>query len=138
MSTNGQNGSVPTAAHHPQGAAPVAGAEMPAYTKKDFESGVDPRWCPGCGDFSIINQVQRTLPNVGVARENIVFISGIGCSSRFPYYMNNYGMHTLHGRAATFASGLKISRPELQVWVITGDGDALAIGGKPLLPPLPA
>ena len=95
---------------------------VPTYTKKDFESGVDPRWCPGCGDFSIINQVQKAMPNVGVARENIVFISGIGCSSRFPYYMNNYGMHTLHGRAPSFASGLKVSRPELMVWVITGDG----------------
>ncbi|HZY04090.1 MAG TPA: 2-oxoacid:ferredoxin oxidoreductase subunit beta [Anaeromyxobacteraceae bacterium] len=103
---------------------------IPTYTKKDFESGVDPRWCPGCGDFSIINQIQKLLPTVGVARENIVFISGIGCSSRFPYYMNNYGMHTLHGRAATYASGLKMSRPELQLWVITGDGDALAIGGN--------
>ena len=103
---------------------------VPTYTKKDFESGVDPRWCPGCGDFSIINQVQKAMPNVGVARENIVFISGIGCSSRFPYYMNNYGMHTLHGRAPSFASGLKVSRPELMVWVITGDGDALAIGGN--------
>jgi 2-oxoglutarate ferredoxin oxidoreductase subunit beta len=105
-------------------------APVPTYTKKDFESGVDPRWCPGCGDFSIINQVQKALPGVGVARENIVFISGIGCSSRFPYYMNNYGMHTLHGRAPSFASGLKVSRPELQVWVVTGDGDALAIGGN--------
>jgi 2-oxoglutarate/2-oxoacid ferredoxin oxidoreductase subunit beta len=105
-------------------------APVPAYTKKDFESGVDPRWCPGCGDYSIINQVQKTMPAVGVPREKIVFISGIGCSSRFPYYMNNYGMHTLHGRAPTFASGLKISRPDLMVWVITGDGDALAIGGN--------
>ncbi len=116
MSTNGTDGK--------------AAAALPVYTKKDFESGVDPRWCPGCGDFSIINQVQRLLPSVGVARENIVFISGIGCSSRFPYYMNNYGMHTLHGRAPSFASGLKLSRPELQVWVVTGDGDALAIGGN--------
>jgi 2-oxoglutarate/2-oxoacid ferredoxin oxidoreductase subunit beta len=114
--TNGSNGKAATA--------------LPTYTKKDFESGVDPRWCPGCGDFSIINQVQKLLPSVGVARENIVFISGIGCSSRFPYYMNNYGMHTLHGRAPSFASGLKVSRPELQVWVVTGDGDALAIGGN--------
>jgi 2-oxoglutarate ferredoxin oxidoreductase subunit beta len=103
---------------------------VPAYTKKDFESGVDPRWCPGCGDYSIINQVQRTLPSAGMARENIVFISGIGCSSRFPYYMHNYGMHTVHGRAPSFATGLKLSRPELQVWVTTGDGDALAIGGN--------
>ena len=104
--------------------------QIPTYTKKDFESGVDPRWCPGCGDFSIINQVQKAMPNVGVARENIVFVSGIGCSSRFPYYMNNYGMHTLHGRAPSFASGLKVSRPDLMVWIITGDGDALAIGGN--------
>ena len=103
---------------------------IPAYTKKDFESGVDPRWCPGCGDYSIINQVQRALPSAGVARENIVFVSGIGCSSRFPYYMHNYGMHTVHGRAPSFAAGLKLSRPELQVWVVTGDGDALAIGGN--------
>ncbi len=103
---------------------------LPTYTKKDFESGVDPRWCPGCGDYAIINQVQRLLPGTGVRRENIVFVSGIGCSSRFPYYMNNYGMHTLHGRAPSFASGLKVSRPELMVWVITGDGDALAIGGN--------
>ena len=114
MSTNGQ----------------TVNTALPVYTKKDFESGVDPRWCPGCGDFSIINQVQKLMPSVGIARENIVFISGIGCSSRFPYYMNNYGMHTLHGRAPTFASGLKLSRPELQVWVVTGDGDALAIGGN--------
>jgi 2-oxoglutarate ferredoxin oxidoreductase subunit beta len=114
MSTNGQ----------------TATAAPPAYAKKDFESGVDPRWCPGCGDFSIINQVQRTLPSVGVKRENIVFVSGIGCSSRFPYYMNNYGMHTLHGRAPSFASGIKLARPELMVWIITGDGDALAIGGN--------
>ncbi len=103
---------------------------LPVYSKKDFESGVDPRWCPGCGDYSIINQVQKVLPAVGQKREDIVFISGIGCSSRFPYYMNNYGMHTLHGRAPSFASGLKVSRPELMVWVVTGDGDALAIGGN--------
>jgi len=101
-----------------------------AYTKKDFESGVDPRWCPGCGDYAIVNQVQKVLPSVGKKREDIVFISGIGCSSRFPYYMNNYGMHTIHGRAPAFATGLKISRPELMVWVVTGDGDALAIGGN--------
>jgi 2-oxoglutarate ferredoxin oxidoreductase subunit beta len=104
--------------------------QAPLYVKKDFESGVDPRWCPGCGDYSILNQIQKLLPAVGVRRENIVFISGIGCSSRFPYYMNNYGMHTLHGRALAVATGLKLSRPELQVWVTTGDGDALAIGGN--------
>jgi 2-oxoglutarate ferredoxin oxidoreductase subunit beta len=105
-------------------------ATAPKLTRKDFASDQEVRWCPGCGDYSIINQVQKTMPSVGMKRENIVFISGIGCSSRFPYYMNNYGMHTLHGRAASFASGLKLSRPELQVWVMTGDGDALAIGGN--------
>ena len=110
--------------------APTNGTAVPAYTRKDFESGIDPRWCPGCGDYSIINQVQKLMPTVGVKRENIVFVSGIGCSSRFPYYMNNYGMHTLHGRAPSYASGLKVSRPELQVWIVTGDGDALAIGGN--------
>jgi 2-oxoglutarate ferredoxin oxidoreductase subunit beta len=104
--------------------------ETLAYTKKDFESGVDPRWCPGCGDYAIVNQVQKVMPTLGKKREDIVFISGIGCSSRFPYYMNNYGMHTIHGRAPSFATGLKISRPELMVWVVTGDGDALAIGGN--------
>ena len=109
---------------------PTENTALPVYSKKDFESGVDPRWCPGCGDFSIINQVQKALPAVGKKREDIVFISGIGCSSRFPYYMNNYGMHTLHGRAPSFASGLKVSRPELMVWIVTGDGDALAIGGN--------
>jgi 2-oxoglutarate ferredoxin oxidoreductase subunit beta len=101
-----------------------------AYVKKDFESDADPRWCPGCGDYSILNQVQKLLPSVGVRRENIVFVSGIGCSSRFPYYMNTYGMHTVHGRAPAFATGLKLTRPELMVWVVTGDGDALAIGGN--------
>jgi 2-oxoglutarate/2-oxoacid ferredoxin oxidoreductase subunit beta len=109
---------------------PIAAGQAPVYVKKDFESGIDPRWCPGCGDYSILNQIQRLLPAVGVKREDIVFVSGIGCSSRFPYYMNNYGMHTLHGRAPAFATGLKLSRPELQVWVTTGDGDALAIGGN--------
>ena len=108
----------------------IENTSLPVYSKKDFESGVDPRWCPGCGDFSIINQVQKVLPSAGHKREDIVFISGIGCSSRFPYYMNNYGMHTLHGRAPSFASGLKVSRPELMVWIVTGDGDALAIGGN--------
>ncbi len=112
------------------GTSEPAACALPTYTKKDFESGVDPRWCPGCGDYAIINQVQRALPTLGVRREDVVFVSGIGCSSRFPYYMNAYGMHTLHGRAPTFASGLKLSRPELMVWVITGDGDALAIGGN--------
>jgi 2-oxoglutarate ferredoxin oxidoreductase subunit beta len=99
-------------------------------TRKDFVSGHEVRWCPGCGDNGILAQVQKTLPEIGVPRENIVFISGIGCSSRFPYYMNTYGIHSIHGRAPTLAMGLKVARPELQVWVTTGDGDALAIGGN--------
>jgi len=99
-------------------------------TKKDFESDQDVRWCPGCGDYMVLAQVQRLLPQLGIPRENFVFISGIGCSSRFPYYMNTYGMHSIHGRAPAIASGLKLARPELSVWVVTGDGDALAIGGN--------
>jgi 2-oxoglutarate ferredoxin oxidoreductase subunit beta len=99
-------------------------------TRKDFASDQDVRWCPGCGNNAILAQVQKTLPELGVPRENIVMISGIGCSSRFPYYMNTYGIHTIHGRAPTVAMGLKCARPELQVWVVTGDGDGLAIGGN--------
>jgi 2-oxoglutarate ferredoxin oxidoreductase subunit beta len=102
-------------------------------SKKDFESNQDVRWCPGCGDYAVLNQIQKLLPSLGVPRENYVFISGIGCSSRFPYYMETYGMHGIHGRAPAIASGLKISRPELSVWVITGDGDSLAIGGNHLI-----
>ncbi len=99
-------------------------------SKKDLESDQDVRWCPGCGDYAILATVQRTLATLGVKRENTVFVSGIGCSSRFPYYMNTYGFHTIHGRAPAVASGLKITRPELDVWVITGDGDGLSIGGN--------
>ena len=102
-------------------------------TRKDFVSDQEVRWCPGCGDYAILAQTQRLLPDLGVPRENIVFISGIGCSSRFPYYLNTYGFHSIHGRAATFASGLKITRPELLVFVITGDGDGLSIGGNHLI-----
>jgi len=101
-----------------------------ALTKRDFESDQDVRWCPGCGDYMVLAQLQQLLPTLGIARENFVFISGIGCSSRFPYYMNTYGMHSIHGRAPAIASGLKLARPELSVWVVTGDGDALAIGGN--------
>ncbi len=101
-----------------------------ALTKKDFESDQDVRWCPGCGDYAVLSQVQKILPTLGIARENFAFISGIGCSSRFPYYMETYGMHGIHGRAPAIASGLKIARPELSVWCVTGDGDALAIGGN--------
>jgi 2-oxoglutarate ferredoxin oxidoreductase subunit beta len=99
-------------------------------TRKDFTSDQEVRWCPGCGDYSILAQVQRLMPELGIPKEKIVFISGIGCSSRFPYYMNTYGFHTIHGRAPAVASGVKIANPDLQVWVITGDGDALSIGGN--------
>jgi 2-oxoglutarate ferredoxin oxidoreductase subunit beta len=101
-------------------------------TRKDFTASQDVRWCPGCGNNAILAQMQKTLPELGIPRENIVIISGIGCSSRFPYYMNTYGIHSIHGRAPTLAMGLKAARPELQVWVITGDGDGLAIGGNHL------
>ncbi len=99
-------------------------------TAKDFTSDQEVRWCPGCGDYSILKQVQSVLPEIGLKREEIVFISGIGCSSRFPYYMETYGMHSIHGRATAIASGLKATRPELSVWIITGDGDAMSIGGN--------
>jgi 2-oxoglutarate ferredoxin oxidoreductase subunit beta len=105
----------------------------PALGRKDFVSDQDVRWCPGCGDYSILANVQRVMPELGVARENVVFVSGIGCSSRFPYYMNTYGFHTIHGRAPSFASGIKASNPDLSVWVVTGDGDGLSIGGNHLL-----
>src|SRR5690349_8892569 len=102
----------------------------PALTAKDFATDQEVRWCPGCGDYSILAQVQKVMPTLGIARENIVIVSGIGCSSRFPYYMNTYGMHSIHGRATAIASGLKASRPELSVWIVTGDGDSLSIGGN--------
>ena len=108
-------------------------SELPVLTKKDFESDQDVRWCPGCGDYAILAQTQKAMPTFGVAKEKIVFISGIGCSGRLPYYMNTYGFHTIHGRAATIATGLKAARPDLMVWVITGDGDALSIGGNHLI-----
>jgi 2-oxoglutarate/2-oxoacid ferredoxin oxidoreductase subunit beta len=100
---------------------------------KDFKSDQEVRWCPGCGDYAILSTVQGFLPELGLARENIVFVSGIGCSSRFPYYMNTFGMHSIHGRAPAIATGLAISRPDLSIWVITGDGDALSIGGNHLI-----
>jgi len=99
-------------------------------TPKDFATDQEVRWCPGCGDYSILAQVQKVMPTLGIPRENIVIISGIGCSSRFPYYMNTYGMHSIHGRATAIASGLKASRPDLSVWIVTGDGDSLSIGGN--------
>jgi 2-oxoglutarate ferredoxin oxidoreductase subunit beta len=102
-------------------------------TRKDFASDQEPRWCPGCGDYSILAQAQKVMPDFGVPKENIVFISGIGCSGRFPYYMNTYGFHSIHGRAPALATGLRIARPDLMVWVVTGDGDALSIGGNHIL-----
>jgi len=110
----------------------VAAAEH-LLTPKDFASDQDVRWCPGCGDYSVLANVQRVMPELGVPRENFVFVSGIGCSSRFPYYMNTYGFHTIHGRAPAFATGIKAARPDLSVWVVTGDGDGLSIGGNHLL-----
>ncbi len=101
-----------------------------ALTPKDFVTDQEVRWCPGCGDYSILAQVQKIMPTLGIPRENIVIISGIGCSSRFPYYMDTYGMHSIHGRATAIASGLKASRPELSVWIVSGDGDCLSIGGN--------
>ena len=105
------------------------GAEA-ALTSKDFSTDQDVRWCPGCGDYSILKQVQKVMPELGIPKEDIVFISGIGCSSRFPYYMETYGMHSIHGRATAVASGLKATRPELSVWIVSGDGDSLSIGGN--------
>lgn len=102
-------------------------------TAKDFATDQEVRWCPGCGDYSILAQVQKVMPTLGIPRENIAIISGIGCSSRFPYYMNVYGMHSIHGRATAIASGLKASRPELSVWIVTGDGDGLSIGGNHMI-----
>ncbi len=106
---------------------------VPVTTKKDWTSDQEIRWCPGCGDYSILTAVQMLMPELGARREDTVFVSGIGCSSRFPYYMNTYGMHSIHGRAPAIATGIAVSRPDLHVWVITGDGDALSIGGNHLL-----
>jgi 2-oxoglutarate/2-oxoacid ferredoxin oxidoreductase subunit beta len=106
---------------------------VPMTTKKDWMSDQEVRWCPGCGDYGIMQAVQQLMPELGIAPENTVFISGIGCSSRFPYYMNTYGMHGIHGRAPALATGLAVARPDLDVWVVTGDGDGLSIGGNHLI-----
>src|SRR6266700_2150635 len=126
--SNGQsgNGSVKVAER-------TAGAAAVKLTAKDFKSDQEVRWCPGCGDYAILSAVQGFMPSLGLARENICFVSGIGCSSRFPYYLNTYGMHSIHGRAPAIATGLAASRPDLSVWVVTGDGDALSIGGNHLI-----
>jgi 2-oxoglutarate ferredoxin oxidoreductase subunit beta len=107
--------------------------EPQKYSAKDFQSDQDVRWCPGCGDYSILAQTQRVMPDLGIPRHKMVFVSGIGCSSRFPYYMNTYGFHGIHGRATAIASGIKMARPDLSVWVVTGDGDGLSIGGNHLI-----
>ena len=117
--SNGSNGSVATA--------------VPVTARKDWTSDQEVRWCPGCGDYSILAAVQMLMPELGVRRENTVFLSGIGCAARFPYYMNTYGMHSIHGRAPAIATGLATTRPDLDVWVISGDGDALSIGGNHLI-----
>ncbi len=121
----GRGPSLPPTARKPAGGDGVS--------RKDFETDQDVRWCPGCGDYAILATVQRLMPDLGVPRQNVVFISGIGCSSRFPYYMNTYGFHSIHGRAPAIATGLKSSRPDLDVWIVTGDGDALSIGGNHLI-----
>ena len=111
----------------------MAAEVEPKIGRKDFVADQEVRWCPGCGDYSILANVQKVMPELGIPRENLVFISGIGCSSRFPYYMNTYGFHTIHGRAPAFATGVKTANPDLSVWVVTGDGDGLSIGGNHLL-----
>ncbi len=107
------------------------------YTSKDFATDQDVRWCPGCGDYSILAQMQRSAPDFGVKRENIVWISGIGCAARFPYYMNTYGFHGIHGRAAAIATGVKVNRPDLSVWVASGDGDLSKYWREPFYSCLP-
>ncbi|MEE9212951.1 MAG: 2-oxoacid:ferredoxin oxidoreductase subunit beta, partial [Phycisphaeraceae bacterium] len=107
--------------------------EVPILTAKDFASDQDVRWCPGCGDYAILNQMRKVCAKLGRRRENTVFVSGIGCSSRFPYYMDTYGFHSIHGRAPAIATGIKIANPDLDVWIVTGDGDGLSIGGNHLM-----
>ncbi|MFO7252376.1 MAG: 2-oxoacid:ferredoxin oxidoreductase subunit beta, partial [Actinomycetes bacterium] len=106
---------------------------IPVTTRKDWASDQEVRWCPGCGDYSILAAVQLLMPELGIRREDTVFVSGIGCAARFPYYMNTYGMHTIHGRAPAIATGLALARPDLHVFVVSGDGDALSIGGNHLI-----
>ena len=108
----------------------MAESQTLQYTPRDFKSDQEVRWCPGCGDHAVLNAIQKALPELGIPKEKFVFISGIGCSSRFPYYMDTYGFHGIHGRAAAIATGVKTANPDLSVWEITGDGDALAIGGN--------
>ncbi|MBK6888120.1 MAG: 2-oxoacid:ferredoxin oxidoreductase subunit beta [Tetrasphaera sp.] len=118
---------------HGLASVPRLDPDGPAPTRKDYASDQEVRWCPGCGDYIILNTVQAFLPALGLRKENIVFVSGIGCSSRFPYYLDTFGMHSIHGRAPAIATGLATARPDLSVWVVTGDGDALSIGGNHLI-----
>src|SRR6201991_85406 len=134
-SAEGVGGNVSGAGPSPESEPGSVTAGKPApppgkLTKADFFSDQEVRWCPGCGDYAILNSIQKVMPDLGIPREKIVFVSGIGCSSRFPYYMNTYGFHSIHGRAPAIATGIKCANPELSVWVITGDGDALSIGGN--------
>src|SRR5579884_3248768 len=129
MSTNGKTINGNGGNGHGNGHSDVP-AQVVQLSRKDFISDQEVRWCPGCGDYAILAQVQKIMPDLGVPKENIVFVSGIGCSSRFPYYMNTYGFHSIHGRAPAIATGVKTANPKLSVWVITGDGDALSIGGN--------
>jgi 2-oxoglutarate ferredoxin oxidoreductase subunit beta len=122
-----------TNGHGANGHAPNGGTPLPQLTKKDFTSDQETRWCPGCGDYAILASVQAFMPSLGVPPEKVVFVSGIGCAGRFTYYMDTYGMHGIHGRAPALATGLATSRPDLSVWVVTGDGDALSIGGNHLV-----
>ncbi|MEE8367760.1 MAG: 2-oxoacid:ferredoxin oxidoreductase subunit beta [Thermoanaerobaculia bacterium] len=108
-------------------------ADSAALTKKDFQSDQEVRWCPGCGDYAVLSAVQAVFPELGIPKEDFVVVSGIGCSSRFPYYMDTYGFHSIHGRAPAIATGLKLARPELEVWIVTGDGDSMSIGGNHLI-----
>jgi len=134
MASKTQNAQTRTAARTGnQPAKPSGGKELPVLKAKDFASDQDVRWCPGCGDYAILNQVRKIAAKMGARRENTVFVSGIGCSSRFPYYMNTYGFHTIHGRAPALATGVKMANPDLDVWVVTGDGDGLSIGGNHLM-----
>ncbi len=120
---------MPTQSAYPE----LTPTDPSGQTKQDFTSDQDVRWCPGCGDYAILAQVQKLMPSLGIPKENFVFVSGIGCSSRFPYYMNTYGVHSIHGRAPAVVTGIKAVRPDLSVWMVTGDGDGLSIGGNHLL-----
>ena len=111
----------------------MAATDTQTLTRQDFVSDQDVRWCPGCGDYAILAQVQKVLPDLGIPKEKFLIVSGIGCSSRFPYYMDTYGFHSIHGRAPALASGAKLANQDLSVWVVTGDGDSMSIGGNHLI-----